>query len=127
MHIIGTLNRSIYSCVTEDICTDEVIITDKQIEHIKERHSGDYERFHSYFADIIANPDYILEANKPNTAFVLKEIVVENEKVQCILRLKTSSDPDDYKNSVITFLRIDQKKWAKYLRNKKILYNRMQK
>lgn len=68
-----------------------------------------------------------LEANKPNTAFVLKEIVVENEKVQCILRLKTSSDPDDYKNSVITFLRIDQKKWAKYLRNKKILYNRMQK
>ena len=62
MHIIGTLNRSIYSCVTEDICTDEVIITDKQIEQIKERHSGDYERFHSYFADIIANPDYIFRS-----------------------------------------------------------------
>lgn len=35
--------------------------------------------------------------------------------------------PDDYKNAVITFLKIDQRTWEKYLRNKKILYNKMQK
>lgn len=43
---------------------------------------------------------------------------------QLILRLKTSSDPQNYKNSIITFLKIDQRKWEKYLRNKKILYSR---
>ena len=28
MHTIGRINKSIYSCITEDIVTDEVIITD---------------------------------------------------------------------------------------------------
>lgn len=36
MRIIGKINIEIYKCITEDICTDEVIITEKQIEHIKE-------------------------------------------------------------------------------------------
>ncbi len=68
------------------------------------------------------NPDYILEANKPDTAFILKHIVDNGKNYQLILRLKTAYDPNDYKNSVITFLKVDDKKWDKYLRNKKILY-----
>ena len=35
---IGKLNRDIYKCITDDIVTDEVIITDNQIQHIKDRH-----------------------------------------------------------------------------------------
>lgn len=35
MHIIGKINKNIYKCVTEDITTEEVIITDNQINHIK--------------------------------------------------------------------------------------------
>lgn len=65
-----------------------------------------------------------MEANRPNTAFVLKKIEIEKMHFQLILRLKTSSDPQNYKNSIITFLKIDQRKWEKYLRNKKILYSR---
>lgn len=124
MHIIGRINKDIYKCVTEDIVADEVIITDNQIEHIKKRHPNDYEQFSSYFPEIIENPDYILEANKPNTAFVLKQIQKDGVNFQLILRLHTSTDPSEYKNSVITFLKIEQKKWDKYLRNKKILYMR---
>lgn len=35
MHIIGKINKNIYKCITEDITTDKVIITDNQINHIK--------------------------------------------------------------------------------------------
>ena len=119
MHVIGKIDREIYRCISGNIVTDEVIITDVQIKHIKERHPNDYEQFSKYFAEIIAEPDYILEANRPNTAFVLKKIEIEKMHFQLILRLKTSSDPQNYKNSIITFLKIDQRKWEKYLRNKK--------
>ena len=45
MYTVGKLDKEIYSCITDDISVDEVIITDKQIQHIKERHPNDYERF----------------------------------------------------------------------------------
>ena len=124
MHIIGKINKNIYKCVTEDITTEEVIITDNQINHIKNRHPNDYENFSSYFSDILSDPDFILEANKPNTAFILKQITENELTVQLILRLQTSQDPKGYKNSIITFLKIDIKTWNKYLRNKKILYRK---
>ena len=76
MHIIGKINKNIYKCVTEDITTEEVIITDNQINHIKNRHPNDYENFSSYFSDILSDPDFILEANKPNTAFILNHKVI---------------------------------------------------
>ena len=124
MHIIGKINKNIYKCVTEDITTEEVIITDNQINHIKNRHPNDYENFSSYFSDILSDPDFILEANKPNTAFILKQITENDLTVQLILRLQTSQDHKGYKNSIITFLKIDIKTWNKYLRNKKILYRK---
>lgn len=74
VHTIGKIDKNIYKCVDEDIATDEVIITDERIAHIKERHPNDYERFYSYIPEIISNPDYIIETTKPNTAVILKEI-----------------------------------------------------
>ena len=44
MHLVGRINRNIYECVTRNIITDEVIITEERIEHIKERHPTDFER-----------------------------------------------------------------------------------
>lgn len=122
VYVIGKINIDIYRCVTDDIVTDEVIITDNQIEHIKERHPNDYERYFRYAKEIIEAPDYILEANKPNTALILKHIVDNGKNYQLILRLKTSSDPKDYKNSVITFLKVEEKRYNRYLRTKKVLY-----
>ncbi len=122
MYKIGVIDINKYKCVTEDIKTNEVIITEKQIEHIKERHPKDYERFNQYFREIVQNPDYIIEANKPNTALILKEIQEEKEKIKTLLRLVTSNDTSQYKNSIITFMRIDDKEWNRILKNKKILY-----
>ncbi len=124
VHTIGRIDKNIYKCVTEDIVTDEVIITDERIAHIKERHPNDYERFCSYIPEIISNPDYIIASNKPNTATVLKQITNNGEKFQLILRIITSKDNVDFKNSVITFLNINERTWNKYLRNKEILYKK---
>ena len=116
MYIVGKIDKSIYSCISDDIVTDEVVITDNQIEHIKDRHPNDYERFSKYFGEIVEQPDYIIQANRPNTAVILKEIVDEGECFQTVLRLCTSKEPVGYKNSIITFLRIDEKRWNRYLR-----------
>ena len=124
MHIVGKIDKKIYSCITEDIVTDEVIITDERIAHIKERHPDDYEKYYSYLQQILEDPDYILESKTPDTAFILKLIEENGKDFQLILRLKTSRDLADYKNSIITFLKIDRRKKDKYLRNKKILYSR---
>lgn len=122
VRIIGALDLDKYKCVTEDIITKVVVITEKQVEHIKERHPNDFERFSVFFKDIIENPDYIIEANKPNTALILKEIETEHRKFKTVLRLVTSTDDPKYKNSIITFMKIDEKEWNRILRNKKILY-----
>lgn len=124
MHIIARLDRKIYKCISEDILTEDVIITDNQIQHIKERHPNDYENFSAFFPDIVEFPDYIIDTPKPNTALILKEVTVNHQKFKTVLRLITSSDNIDYKNSIITFMKIDDKEWKRLLKNKKILYKR---
>ena len=57
VHTIGKINRDIYKCVTEDIVTDEVIITDERIAHIIQRRGQDfYKKFGQYFGEILGNP-----------------------------------------------------------------------
>lgn len=124
VHYIGKIDRNIFKCITEDIKTSDVIISDTQIQHIIDRHPEDYERYFKYAEKIITSPDYILEANKPNTAFILKTIKENNKNFEMILRLQTSNDPKNYKNSVITFLKVEEKRYRRYLRTKKILYKK---
>ncbi len=71
---------------------------------------------------MIAEPDYIVQANKANTAVILKEIKENGEKFKLILRIKMQHDPADYRNSVLSFWRIGDTTWRKTLKNKKILY-----
>ena len=124
VHSIGKINKEIYRCIAKDILTDEVVRTNNQIQHIMDRHPNDYERFSSYFGEIVENPDYIIEANRPNTALLLKEIRENGEIFKTVLRLATSEDNPNYKNSIITFMKIDEKEWNRLLRNKTILYKK---
>lgn len=122
MYLVGKIDIEIYNCITKDITTDEVIITDERIQHIKEHHPNDYEQYYSYMRSIIENPEYIIEANKPNTALILKSFSNGNETFKTVLRLITSSDNSKFKNSIITFMKINEKEWNRLLKNKKILY-----
>lgn len=122
VHSIGKLDRNIYKCITDDIVTDEVIITDERIQHIMERHPSDYERYYEYLKEIIEHPQYIVETNKPYTALILKEFIEGEEQFKTVLRLTTSHDNPDFKNSIITFMKINDKEWKRMLKNKRILY-----
>ena len=123
VHYIGKIDKSIYKCVTEDIRTDEIIITDERIQHIKERHPNDYERYCLYMREAVLHPEYIIEANKPNSALVLKSFADEELKqFKSVVKITTSLDADSFKNSVITFMKIDDKEWKRLIKNKKILY-----
>lgn len=73
MHTIGRINKSIYSCITEDIVTDEVIITDNQLQHILDRHLEVYKEVTDYLNDIISAPDFIIKDN--NTIHCWQQIV----------------------------------------------------
>ena len=125
MYIVGKIDVKIYRCISEYIITDEVIITDERVGHVKERHPDDYEKYYEYLKEIVEHPDYIIEANKPDTALILKQIIESKEKqFKTVLRLKTSTDKPEYKNSIITFMKINEKEWKRLLRNKRILYKR---
>lgn len=124
VNFVCKLDKELYKVVTEDIRTDEVIITDERIQHIQERHPDDYERFSTYLAEIIQSPDYIIRDPRPQTGMLLKEITVgeTGEHFRIALRLAASQDPAHYKNSIITFLKIRQKEWERLIHNKEILY-----
>lgn len=122
MYYIGKIDKRIYSCVSENIQTDEVIITDERIAHIKERHPNDYEKYCNYMHEMVTNPDYIIEANKPNTALILKAFFVDGIHFKSVLKLVTSVDDKKYKNSIITFMKIDEKEYNRLVKNKKVLY-----
>ena len=125
MYIVGKIDVKIYRCISEYIITDEVIITDERVGHVKERHPDDYEKYCEYLKEIVEHPDYIIEANKPDTALILKQIIESKEKqFKTVLRLKTSTDKPEYKNSIITFMKINEKEWKRLLRNNRILYKR---
>ena len=124
MTVVGQIDLKLFRCVSEDIITTEVIITDERIEHIKARHPNDYENYSQHITSIIEDPDYIIEDNNPDSAILLKEITEGNERFQLVIRLSTSKNDSEWKNSVITFLKISERTWNKYLRNKKILYKR---
>lgn len=122
VHSVGKIDKDIYKCITDDIVTDEVIITDERIAHIQKRHPNDYERYYGYLKEIVAHPQYIIETNKPYTALILKEFAEGDEQFKTVLRLKTSNDNPDFKNSIITFMKINDKEWKRLLKNKRILY-----
>ena len=55
-HELTTLNIKLYRIISQDIICDKVIITEERIQHIKDRHPDDYERFMQYIPEIFTNP-----------------------------------------------------------------------
>ena len=54
----------------------------------------------------------------------MKEISTPELTAEIILRLKVSSDPEEYKNSIITMWSISQKRFRRLLRQSEILYKK---
>ena len=96
MHTIGRINKSIYSCITEDIVTDEVIITDNQLQHILDRHPEVYKEVTDYLNDIISAPDFIIKDN--NTIHCWQQIVPPPKKLRPKRTLLRSPCPSTFRS-----------------------------
>lgn len=124
MNFICDLDPSIYKVITTLITTTQVIITDRQLEHIRERRPDISETVMEQLEKIISSPDYIIETDMPNTANILKHLEINGKGYQLILRIKTDSDPVEFQNSIITLMSVNEKRYRQYLRNRRILYKR---
>ena len=124
VNYICDLNPEIYKAAVPTITTEHVIITDKQLEHIRERHPDISATVMEQLTEIIHAPDYIIETDMPYTANILKHLEINGKGYQLVLRIRTDSDPEEFQNSVITFMSVNEKRYRQYLRNRKILYSR---
>ena len=125
VHFIGKINTTLYGCIAEDLGTEDVIITEERVRHIKERHPNDYEMYCNFLKESVESPDFIIETKKVDTALILKEFPdTKKQQLKIVLRLITVVDNPKFKNSIITFIRINEKEWERLLRNKQILYKR---
>ena len=122
VRFVCDLNPEIYNRVVPVIKTCHVIITDKQLIHIRERHPDISETVMERLAEIIQEPDYIIATEKLYTANVLKRIEYNGKSYQLVLRIYTDGDPDGFQNSIITFMSVNEKRYQQYLRNRRILY-----
>ena len=124
VRFVCDLNPEIYNRVVPIIKTCHVIITDKQLIHIRERHPDISETVMERLAEIIQEPDYIIATEKLYTANVLKRIECNGKSYQLVLQIYTDGDPDGFQNSIITFMSVNEKRYQQYLRNRRILYKR---
>jgi len=123
VHTVGRIEVDKYRCITKDITTDEVVITDERIEHIQNHHPGHFEIIEPFLQTALDDPDYIL-ADAANTGLILKEVQENGVRLQMVLRIHTSTDPAEFKNSVISAWVISESRWGNYLRHKNVLYKR---
>ncbi|MCL1820374.1 MAG: PBECR2 nuclease fold domain-containing protein [Oscillospiraceae bacterium] len=121
MQKVGEINPAHFENIFL-ISTNDVVITEERIEHIKERHPLDYERYAEYIPKVLKEPDYIIEANRPNSAVLLKEFTDDEKCFKLVLRLRANNEKSRFSNSIISFWKIDKKDWNRLIANKKILY-----
>lgn len=122
---LGQLNTDIYSCITPNICTSDVIITEKQLFHIADHHPDAYNETLIELKETLADPDYIIKDNKhEDTGLVIKRISIGDTYLHIVLKVCADSSNNKLANSVISGWKISEKRLQNYLRNKVILYKK---
>ena len=129
VHYVGKIERKLYRYVADDnIITDEVIITDNRIQHIIERRGQlFYNEYKEYFAEIVENPDYIFKDKAKNTAIASKVFEHNGTTVNLVVKLIVESENKEYKNSIITAIKENEKRFKQRLRNNMPIYKRVDK
>ena len=124
MHFVGKLNKEIFRCISEEIRTDEVIITENRINHIIERRGEEfYNKYFGMFRKIIEEPDFIFQDNE-NTVLVCKRVEEDGKVINLVVRLVLPLDNQEYKNSIITAIGENESRFQRRLRNHIPLYKR---
>lgn len=126
IRFICKIDLDLYKCASDNIITDEVVLTKKQEIHIRDENNRDVlDKYINDIESILNNPDYILDDEKnKNTVKVIKSIpYCKNKNIHIVLRLVVVDDNPNYKNSIITAWEISDKKLGQLIRNKTVLFS----
>ena len=111
---LGKINMDILSKEFGKIQTDEIIVTDERLFHIKERHPEDYELFEKYGMESVTDPDLIIKDKKhEGTVFMVKRLPDTNLNV--VVRVVLGTDDSNLKNSAMTFYRLRERNLKKQI------------
>ncbi len=128
LKVLCYLDTDLYSCVSPDIATEKVVLTNKAVYHIIDHHPEAYNDVLIDLKQTILEPDYIIKDERHlNTGLVVKEIISESEEKEhtfIVLKICTNTEDGRFSNSIISGWKISEKRLQSYLRNKAILYKR---
>ena len=126
LHKVCKIKTEMYqSTANGKILTDEVIITDNRIEHIRERRGEAFiDEYYMHFSEVLTDPDFIFADDKPNTAIVSKAYKLKDKTINIVLRLVVEGDNPAFKNSIITAIGESEKRFAQRLRNSTPIYKK---
>lgn len=126
MEEIARIDLVKYRCISADIRSSVVVLTDNQQQHIIQRRgTAFWERYRGRFREIIEEPDYIFkDEHHANTAIACKGFVEDGKTVQLVIRLALTGDDPQLQNSVITAILENSKRFSQRLRNNRPLYKR---
>lgn len=130
MYYLGKIDIEKYKKVTKkQILTDQVIITENRIRHIIERRGKEfYDKYAKKFSEIAEDPDYIFKDRSEDSAIVCKAFADDNgSSVNVVIRLVVEGDDPAYKNSIITAMIENSKRFAQRLRNNTAIYRKLDK
>ncbi len=103
--------------------TDEIIITNERIEHIKIRHPEDFDLFEQYGVQTVESPDVIIkDCKNQDTIFMIKKL--KDTNLNIVAKLILDIEDNKLINSVMTFYRIRNKNLIKLEKKNKILYKK---
>ena len=120
---LGKIDTTILENEFGNIYTDEIIITNERICHIKERHPEDYFLFEQYGKECVDSPDLVIKDIKhKGTVFMVKKLPETNLNV--VVRVVLENDDHKLKNSVMTFYRIREKNLKKLIEKNGLLYKK---
>ena len=123
IQVLGKIDIKLLKKEYGKILTDEIIVTNERISHIKERHPEDYSLFEKYGRESVTSPDLIIKDVKHcGTVFMIKKLPETNLNV--VVRVVLETDDSNLKNSIMTFYRIRNKNLKKLIEKNRLLYKK---
>ena len=120
---IAQLDETLLKDSNFKLLTKNLVLTDKSMIHIKERHPNDYGDVIKDLSNMVQDPDSIMIGNKPHTLVYM----ARNSKghmYQVVIRLKDEDMSDELQNSIITLNRVNEKRYKRYKKSRKIIYKK---
>lgn len=106
-----------------ELQTNDVILMNERINHIKVSHGEDFKLFVGLLKTAIVDPDYVIEdKSHTGTAFYVKKL--SNSNLNVVVRLALSTDKKGRKNSIMTFFRIRNTNLEKLIEKNTLIYKK---